>query len=133
VPSATLDYSNPFGDGLRPYLVLQLVGINGASGPVVGLLDTGADRTALPEGYLALMGYQPAQVERVKVGTASGPGWGWRARMPCSASLVGAPDLSWQLMPTFIKSATPLWGRGDIMRSFVVTFEDAKQRFTLGW
>jgi hypothetical protein len=133
VPSSTLAYSDPFGNGLRPYLVLALTGINGASGSVVGLLDTGADTTALPEGYAALMGYQPAQLARVEVGTAGGLENGWRAKTPCSASVVGAPELSLELTPTFIKSATPLWGRGDVMRLFALTIEDAKQRFTLHW
>ena len=133
MPSTTLAYSSPFGDGLRPYLVLTFTGVNGASGNVVGLLDTGADTTALPEGYAALMGYQASQLERREVGTAGGLGYGWQALVPCTASVVGIPALTLNLMPMFISSPTPLWGRGDIMRLFALTIEDGAQRFTLSW
>jgi hypothetical protein len=136
VPSVELAYSNPFGHGARPYLALHLIGINGQSGPIVGLLDSGADTTALPAGYAALMGYQAPQLERVEVSTAKGSGHAWRAIVPCTASVVGAtpPLLTSEMRPTFVETATPLWGRGDVMRMFVaVAIEDAAQRFTLTW
>jgi hypothetical protein len=133
VPSTTLAYSDPFGNGLRPYLVLAFTGINGTSGNIVGLLDTGADSTALPTGYAALMGYGPDQLERREIGTAAGLAYCWQAMVPCSASVVGAPALETDLSPTFVASATPLWGRGDIMRLFALTIEDRSQQFTLSW
>jgi hypothetical protein len=43
--------------GARPYLVLHVTGINGQSGLIPGLLDSGADNTVLPAGYAPLMGY----------------------------------------------------------------------------
>jgi len=134
MPSVELGYTNPFGHGFRPYLILELTGINQASGSVIGLLDTGADTTALPQGYATLMGYETAQLDRIEVGTAAGAAYGWKAMTPCTASVPGAASvLSTQLMPTFISSATPLWGRGDVMRMFALTIEDRAQRFTLSW
>lgn len=134
MPSVELGYSNPFGHGFRPYLILTLTGINQASGNVIGLLDTGADTTAIPQGYAALMGYGTAQLDRIEVGTAAGSAYGWKAMTPCTAAMPGAESvLSTHLMPTFISSGTPLWGRGDVMRMFAVTIEDAEQRFTLNW
>ncbi len=135
MPSIEIDYSNPFGDGLRPYLVLHLTGINGASGNIIGLLDTGADTTALPSGYAPLMGYDAASLERVEVGTAQGVAHAWRARTPCVATVAGAtpPTLTRSLLPTFVDSATALWGRGDVMRLFALTITDAAGKFTLTW
>jgi hypothetical protein len=38
------------------------------------------------------------------------------------------------MTPTFVETANPLWGRGDVMRMFIaVAIEDAAQRFTLTW
>jgi hypothetical protein len=136
VPQVTLDYSDPFGHGVRrPYLSLHFTGINQASGAVIGLLDTGADTTALPNGYASLMGYQSSQLERVEVGTAGGASYAWQAKAPCIATVVGAtpPELTLSLRPAFVESATPLWGRGDVMRLFALTIEDANECFTLAW
>jgi hypothetical protein len=114
---------------------MHLTGVNGTSGQIVGLLDSGADTTALPTGYANLMGYAASQLQRTEVGTAKGVGYGWRATVPCVATVAGAtpPVLTVSLLPIFIESATPLWGRGDIMRMFALTIEDAKQTFTLTW
>jgi len=135
VPSVELKYSNPFGNGSRPYLTMHATGINGTSGHIVGLLDSGADTTALPLGYANLMGYTADQLQRIEVGTAKGVGYGWRATVPCVATVAGAtpPTLTVSLLPTFVESATALWGRGDVMRMFALTIEDAKGTFTLTW
>lgn len=133
MPTVALPYTNPFGNGLRPYLVLNLTGLTGTSGPIVGLLDSGADNTALPTGYAALMGYQAPQLERIEVGTAKGSGYAWQAKDPCRATLEGS-SLTIDLHPTFVDCATPLWGRGDVMRMFTaVAIEDAAGQFTLSW
>ncbi len=72
MPSIQLKYSDPFGSGARPYLAFRVTGPNGQSGPITGLLDSGADTTALPAGFAALMGYKTDQLKRVEVGTANG-------------------------------------------------------------
>jgi hypothetical protein len=117
------------------YLAMHVTGVNGASGQIVGLLDSGADTTALPMGYANLMGYTAAQLQRIEVGTAKGVGYGWRATVPCVATVAGAtpPVLTVELLPTFVESATALWGRGDVMRMFALTIEDAREAFTLSW
>jgi hypothetical protein len=134
VPSLELVHTDFFGHGSRPYLVMQVTGINGRSGPIVGLLDSGADTTALPTGYAALMGCQAGQLERIEVGTAQGSGHGWRAVQPCTATVAGAtpPFLTLPLTPIFVETAHPLWGWRDVMRMFTaVAIEEAAQRFTL--
>ena len=117
----------------RPYLSLRLTGINGASGNVMGLLDTGADETALPSGYAALMGYGPGQLNQIVIGTADGPGVAHHARQPSSAELLGS-GVAFQLSPNFVQGADGvLWGRRDVMGGFRVLFDEAGQSFTLDW
>ena len=61
MPSHRLPYTDPFGTGSkRPYLVLHVTGPSGASGAIVGVVDSGADSTCLPFSYGSLMGYGPA-------------------------------------------------------------------------
>ena len=42
-----------------------MTGINGASGNVTGLIDTGADITQLPVGFASLMGYDASTLESI--------------------------------------------------------------------
>lgn len=81
------------------------------------------------------MGYQGADLDRIEVGTAKGTGFGWMAKKPCTATVAGAvpPMLTVRMRPTFVESANALWGRGDVMRLFALTVEDAESRFTLSW
>jgi hypothetical protein len=72
MPDSLLIAYRDFGwGGVRPYLVLHVTGINGASGLIPGLLDTGADSTVLPAGYAPLMGYTASDLE-TKQGTQVG-------------------------------------------------------------
>lgn len=50
----------------RPYLVLSVTGVNGQTGLVAGLIDSGADNTVLPAGYAPLMGYTGDSLVTVK-------------------------------------------------------------------
>ncbi len=134
MPSATLPYSNPFGTGSRPYLALTLTGVNSTSHSIVGLLDTGADITALPVGHAALMGYGLELLEQTTIGTADGPGVAFRAMRQSTAIVAGLPSVSISLRPIFVPGAqTPLWGRTDVMRPFKVLFDDTDEAFTLHW
>lgn len=110
------------------------MGVNGTSYGVVGLLDTGADITALPAGHAALMGYGLELLEQTTIGTADGPGVAFRATQQASAIVTGLPSVPIGLSPIFVPGAqTPLWGRTDVMRPFKVLFDDAGEEFTLHW
>jgi hypothetical protein len=135
VPTARLPYSDPFGNGVRPYLVVHLTGPNGRSGNVVGLLDTGADSTALPIGFASLMGYGPAMLTSTTVGTAGAPAQAFHANQPCTAEIPGMTTAPLNLRPVFVfgASASVLWGRSDFMSAFKVCFEENAKHFTLSW
>ena len=120
------------GDQPRPYLVLALTGINGQSGRVPGLVDTGADGTSLPLGYASLMGYTPATLAVETFGQADGTAQGYRALQPSRARVPEIPDIEWEISPMFASGAQiPLWGRVDFMRQFNVGIFETAQHFTI--
>ena len=132
MPGFTLAYSNPYSSGHRPYLALHVTGPSGSSGPVVGLIDSGADRTCLPLGYAALMGYQAEQLELRRGQQVGGSLNMWEAMAPARAIVVGLPKPEFELRPTFVEgSTTPLWGREDFFATFGVSFDERAQQFTI--
>jgi hypothetical protein len=134
VPSAALPYSDPFGTGSRPYLALTLTGIHGTSSTVVGLLDTGADTTALPVAHAKFLGYELDLLRQTTIGTADGTGVAFRAARPSTAIVPGLESVQISVCPIFVPGAqTPLWGRKDVMRPFKILFDEAGRSFTLEW
>jgi hypothetical protein len=134
VASAKLAYTDPFQTGARPYVVLQLTGLNGRGGPVIGLIDSGADMTQLPIGYASLMGYGADQLEQITIGTAGSAAEAFRAKVPCTAVVVGIPQVSIDLKPVFSASSSyVLWGRTDFMATFGVTIMEKSQEFLVHW
>jgi hypothetical protein len=134
VPTYVLPYRNAFGNGFRPYLGLHVTGPNGQSGPIVGLVDSGADKTSLPAGFATLMGYTGQDLEPDTMGVADGTTTPvWNAKKPASAYVVGLPDPVFELYPTFVQgnNVTPLWGRADFFQIFTVGFDEPNQRLTL--
>lgn len=132
--SGPIPYANPFGTGNRPYLVVRMIGVNGAEGNVNGLVDSGADITQLPIGYASLMGYTGADLEPLTVATAGAAAQLTRARTPCKAYVIGLPSIVLELRPAF-SSASPwvLWGRTDFMVTFDISVSERNQHFTLHW
>ena len=134
MPSYTLPYRDPYKNGLlRPWLSLQLTGINRRTGRVWGLIDSGADKTSLPLDYAALMGYTAAHLEQTDVGVADGSVVScWAAKTPAIAYLPGLATYKFEIYPTFMRGDAVLWGRLDFFRAFVVTLDENAQAFALG-
>jgi len=133
MPSYTLAYSDAFGNGVRPYLALTVTGINGRSGRIVGLIDSGADKTSLPMGYAGLMGYGVRDLTAGSVGVADGSTVSvWHASAPSQAFISGLPDPVFDLLPTFVPGIPPvLFGREDFFQTFGVAFNEVRRQFTL--
>ena len=128
----TLGYSNPFANGMRPYLVLHVTGPSGASGPIIGIVDSGADSTCLPFGYASLMGYGPGDLEHHPGMSAAGTMDTWLAKKPATAIVQGLQQPVFEIRPLFLKnSPTPLWGRADLFQTFVVSLDEVAQTFTI--
>jgi hypothetical protein len=120
------------GDTPRPYLYLLVTGINGQSGPIPGIVDSGADSTSLPFAYADLMGYDDSTLVEEIFGQAEGTGIGYKAIKPSIAFVPEIPDSSFEFFPQFIRNSdTALWGRMDFMMHFEVTIQEFNQVFTI--
>jgi hypothetical protein len=95
--------------------------------PVNGLIDTGAFTTWLPSSWAPLLGYGPGDLV-----ARSDTRWG--VDTPLRARLAGTRDepatealaAEFLLWPEFVEGlALPLWGTGDLLRVFRVTFSAA--------
>lgn len=116
----------------RPYLVLLATGINGESGSIPGLVDSGADSTSLPFEYAALMGYDESNLVEEEFGQVEGTFTGHRATEPFTAVVPEIPDVTIEIYPAFIQNSdTVLWGRMDFMKHFQVTVNEPKQQFAI--
>ncbi|MDQ1426296.1 MAG: hypothetical protein QOD72_3794 [Acidimicrobiaceae bacterium] len=120
------------GDRPRPYLVMMVEGINGQSGPVIGIADSGADVTSLPMDYASLMGYTPQTLSPQTMAHAAGTATAYLATEPATIFVPEIPDVKILVTPTFIPGAQhALWGRSDFMAAFTVSFDEARQEFSL--
>jgi Retroviral aspartyl protease len=133
MPDSLLIAYRDFGwGGVRPYLVLHVTGINGASGLLPGLLDTGADSTVLPAGYAPLMGYTATDLETMQGTQVGGSVTLKNAKSPSKAYVPEIPDLVFDIRPCFVQGCqNALWGRADLLKNFDVTIMERKQQFLL--
>lgn len=132
--SWTIAYRDALNRGVKPYLFLHLVGLNGRDGPVLGLVDSGADLTSMSLGYAPLMGYTAETLNPMDVGCANGSTTtAYRALKPVNATVPGIPDVAFPITPTFVPGTDvpTLWGRDDFFLTFSVLFDEANQQFSL--
>jgi hypothetical protein len=120
--------------GVRPYLVLHVAGVDGRSGLIPGLIDSGADRTVLPAGYASLMGYSAQDLTSVRGTQVGGSVTLWNANKPSKAFVPEIPQVVFDITPSFVHGCqTALWGRLDLMRQFDITIMERKKQFALIW
>lgn len=111
---------------------MNVTGINGRSGVVAGIVDTGADSSSFPFEYAQLMGYSTATLVPETFGQAGGTGNGYLATQPCTAVVPEIPGTVVSMTPSFIPgSGMVLWGRTDFMMAFDVTISESSQQFTI--
>lgn len=121
----TLPYLEEFPGGpRRPYLWLDLRGPNGQSGPVFGLVDTGADVSVLPSGYASLMGYGPSDLDTEQIHGVGGDVDAFRPKVPATANVLGIENYTFDMSPMFLSGSDVLWGRADFMKHFSVLVEE---------
>jgi Aspartyl protease len=119
----------PGPDGqLRPYLLLTLIGLNpDQEVEILGLVDTGADRSVLPIDYAEELGYTVDDLAPVDVSQVEGTASAWVAKKPCEAFVDGLPDIKFKIEPLFVASLNALWGRTDLMMTFTVGVSEKKR------
>ena len=119
----------------RPWLTLEIWGqAPGASTPVPidGLIDSGADTSALPFDYAEELGYGQRDLAWEPIRQVRGRAPAWRALRPCCARVRGIPEIEFDLCPVFIEgSLGALWGRADFMTAYSFELEEREERFTL--
>lgn len=123
----------PGPDGhARPYLWLQVTGLDEQRERILGLVDSGADRSVLPRAYAELLGYGPDDLEWVSVEQAGRPTRIAVALKPVTAIVPGAPNEPIPLRPAFANDVVnALWGREDFMGVFSVAIYERDQQFAL--
>lgn len=119
------------GTGARPYLYMIVGGLNGRNGPVLGIVDSGADMTCFPDGYAPLMGFSDEDLEPLSANQAGGETTFRRAKHQIEIWLPEMPDVRVTLQPTFIGGSLALWGRDDFFRAFRVLMDEPAQCFEL--
>jgi hypothetical protein len=111
---------------------MHVTGINGRSGAVVGLVDSGADTTSFPFGYASLMGYSLATLRQQSSVGVAGATASYVAQAPCSMLVPEIPAVVVQIYPAFVPgSQLVLWGRQDFMARFDVAMMEKQQRFSI--
>jgi hypothetical protein len=128
----TLPYIEEYAGGpRRPYLWLELRGPNGQGGPVLGLVDTGADMSVLPLGYAVLMGFVPEDLEPLEIHGVGGQVDAYRPKKPFSAWVAGLESVIVPMEPAFMEGVDALWGRHDFMTVFGVIVEERTAELSL--
>lgn len=126
----------PYRDGSdghhRPYLWLKLRGPHGGPEiPIIGLVDSGADKSVLPLDYAQLLGYGQTELSSVQVGQVEGSADGWDAQVPCEAHVVGLESVKFAIEPLFVATLDALWGRADFMATYVVSISEERRELGL--
>lgn len=122
-------YAHAEGELARPLLRLQLAALDGdESSTVAGVVDSGADESALPIGWADALGFRTGDLLRSKVRVAGGGVVrAYRALRPIRARVLVADvdQFEFELVPLFVPGTSdPLWGRRDFFAAFQVTIDD---------
>ena len=122
--SASLLFKRGSDGHPRPYLWVVVRGLNGEEIAIQGLVDSGADKSVLPREYAPLLGYSKAELRPETIDQVEGSAHGEDAQIPCKAHVRGAPQVTFSIRPLFVDTLDALWGRGDLMRAYVVSISE---------
>ncbi len=119
---------------LRPYLVMRVTGINDRSGPIVGLVDSGADSTMFPFTFATLMGYTQSTLVQIEFGQADGSiGSAFLATKPCAAVVPEVATITIEMTPTFVRGADlTLWGSKRCNEAFRCDLQGGRKTLHVG-
>ena len=94
-------------------------------------MDTGADNSVLPSGFIPLLGYDTGTLRPCNIRQVEGSCDGHEALVACRASIVGVESVRFDLRPLFMATDEALWGRRDFLSVFQLIVEHRHQRFDL--
>jgi hypothetical protein len=124
-------YSTWDGPILRPYLFMQVTGINGKSFRIRGIVDSGADGATIPERFTSQLGYGPATLRPEVFRHAGGVSTSQVATTQCTSEVPQFPGVIVPIFPSFSDVPFALWGQRDFMHQFDVEFSQSAGVFTL--
>lgn len=132
-PGSLIAPYKPGPDGqLRPYLLLTLLGVKpGLEVEILGLVDTGADRSVLPIDFAEELGYKVDDLEPREVSQVEGSASAWVAKKPCQAFIDGLPETRFEIKPVFVAGLNALWGRADLMMTFDIGVSESSRELRL--
>lgn len=111
---------------------MNVTGINGRDGNVLGLIDSGADKTCFPLAYASLMGYAPTDLDQVVSTGIGGATVTHVAKQPSTMFVVGLPHIIIDIWPLFLPGGQMvLWGRSDFMTRYDIGIMEKAQQFSI--
>ena len=116
---------------LRPYLFVNITGPNGISRSVLGIVDSGADQSCFPLGFITEFGYDLGDLTEQEMTQAGGTTKSYITSIECSAVVVDLESSPFVICPTFLDGQYVLWGRADFMNNFDLEFIQSQNRFVL--
>ncbi len=100
--------------------------------PIVGIIDTGADTSVLPDGYRGLLGYDGRHLEAAQIQQVQGTASVHQATLAATCEIVGVSGFSFDMRPMFVPGAqNALWGRLDFLAACLLEVDEGSQTFTL--
>jgi hypothetical protein len=128
---APLQFKKGSDEVYRPYIWVVVRGPSGREIEIRGLVDSGADKSVLPVGYAALLGYSSSNLKPEEIGQVEGKAQGKDAQVPCTAHVRGRPRAPFSMWPLFVDTLEPLWGRADLMHAYVITISQRDKELRL--
>lgn len=129
--STSLRFKRGSDGHFRPYLWVVVQALNGEEVPIQGLVDSGADKSVLPREYAPLLGYSQPSLQPEEIDQVEGLARGENAQVACSAHVRGEPAVTFPIQPLFVNTLDALWGRGDLMRAYVVSISERDRELRL--
>jgi hypothetical protein len=78
-----------------------------------------------------MLGYKVDDLAPVEVGQVEDSASAWDAQKPCAAFVNGIEDIKFEVTPLFVATLDALWGRADLMMTYVVSVSEKDQELTL--
>lgn len=107
----------------RPVLKMVLIGLNGRSISVLGLLDTGATFSGLRIEDALALGFSADELDEGTTTLADGSKvQSFEALSPVTATIEGRSEPTFELWPSFLRTDHAVWGRDLLALMWRVTF-----------
>jgi aspartyl protease len=98
---------------------------------ILGLVDTGADRSVLPIDFAEELGYTVDDLEPREVSQVEGSASALGSQKALPGIRRRSPDTRFEIEPVFVAGLNALWGRADLMMNFKIGVSERDRQLTL--